>query len=591
VTIYQLLNLLGSLGLFLYGMKVMSDALMELAGDRMRKVMTTLTSNRFKGALTGLFITGLIQSSSATTLMVVSFVNAELLSLTQAISVIMGANIGTTFTAWLIAILGFKVKMSAIALPMIIVGLFFYLKKDRQLNSLGNFIIGFALLFIGLEFMKDAITGLEDNPALFDFFQRNTERGMIGILLFVFIGTIMTLVLQSSSATMAITIVAASQGVLTFEAAAAIVLGENIGTTITANLAALMSGTEARRTALAHFLFNIIGVCWLLLLFTPFLALVDRLSFQLLSASPFTNPLDIPIGLSIFHTTFNLVNTALLLGFVTVIANIVIRIIPEKIVPEPVFSTPKYLTKDTLKYPETAINALLQETRRLYEEAIIEAIAHGIGVHRKDIKSDRPIEEIVKNSGHPWIKYEKFISTRIQPIYSEVLQFASQIQEEFQLSKEDNDTVTKLKKIHRDAQDILSHIHAMNSEIKSHEKDQNPTLNQEYIKLKCAIIELLRSFLNSDEDVLFGQTITKLGKFKKAAKAKDVEILESIDRLIRDKKITPAQGVSLMECSASVLHVFKLTINAARYLLEIGPSYNKLEEETINVEEDYVATE
>ena len=176
MSFFEFLNLFGSLALFLYGMKVMSDALMDLAGDRMRKIMTRLTSNRFKGVLTGIFITGMVHSSSATTLMVVSFVNARLLSLNGAISVIMGANIGTTFNAWLISILGFKVKMSAIALPLIIVGFFFYLKKDRNLNNLGNFIIGFAIMFIGLEFMKDSISGLENSPALFEFFQRNTER-------------------------------------------------------------------------------------------------------------------------------------------------------------------------------------------------------------------------------------------------------------------------------------------------------------------------------------------------------------------------------------------------------------------------------
>ena len=278
----------------------MSDALMDLAGERMRKIMIRLTSNRFKGVLTGLFITGLIQSSSATTLMVVSFVNAQLLSLTEAISVIMGANIGTTFTAWLIAILGFKVDMSAIALPLIIVGFFFYMKKEKNWRSLGSFIIGFSLLFIGLEFMKNAITGLDNDPALFEFFKTTSEWGFVGILMFVGIGTLLTLLLQSSSATMAITLVAASQGVLTFGAAAAIVLGENIGTTITANMAALISGTEARRAALAHLFFNMVGVIWILVFFNPFLEIVDQLSNNWFNASPLNNPEDIPVGFIAF---------------------------------------------------------------------------------------------------------------------------------------------------------------------------------------------------------------------------------------------------------------------------------------------------
>ncbi|MBT4483931.1 MAG: Na/Pi cotransporter family protein [Candidatus Latescibacteria bacterium] len=578
MSIFKFLNLLGSLGLFLYGMKVMSDALMDLAGDRMRKVMTRLTSNRFKGVLTGIFITGMIHSSSATTLMVVSFVNAQLLSLNGAISVIMGANIGTTFNAWLISVLGFKVKMSAIALPLIIVGFFFYLKKDRNLNNLGNFIIGFALLFIGLEFMKDSISGLENSTALFEFFQRNSERGMAGILLFVGIGTLLTLVLQSSSATMAITIVAASQGVMTFEAAAAIVLGENIGTTVTANLAALISGTDARRAALAHFLFNAIGVLWILILFKPFLGMVNRLSTALLGAVPMVNAADIPLGISVFHSTFNIINTAVLLIFLTSIAKVVVRLIPEKIEPEPVFSTPKYLNKEALKYPETSINALLQETRRLYRETIVEAVAHGIGVHRTDIKSDKPIEEIVKAKELPGIKYDDFIKTRIWPIHSEVLRFASDIQEKFQLTSEDNETVTQLKKINRYAQDILVNIHTLTSEIERHANDSNITLNEKYLSLQCAGIELIRTFLDANEDMSPQENIATLDELKKLAKENDVELLQDIDRLIREKKITSEQGVSLMTSSAAVLQIFKLLIKAAIYFVSTSSYDIQLEE-------------
>lgn len=583
---FEFLNLLGSLALFLYGMKVMSDALMDLAGDKIRKVMIQLTSNRFKGVLTGLFVTGLIQSSSATTLMVVSFVNAQLLSLTEAISVIMGANIGTTFTAWLITILGFKVKMSSIAIPLIIVGFFFYLKKDHKLNAIGNFIIGFALLFIGLEFMKDAITGLENNPALFDFFQRNTDRGFIGILLFVFIGTVLTLILQSSSATMAITLVAASQGVLTFEAAAAIVLGENIGTTITANLAAMISGTEARRAALAHLVFNMIGVIWILILFTPYLTLIDKLALKYMSVNPLVVSTDIPIGLSLFHSSFNVLNTFILIWCIAIIAKLVIFIVPEKIVPEPVFSVPKYLSEQALKYPETAIKALLEETRRLYQEAVIEAIAHSLGVHRKDIKSDKSIKEIVRAKAHPGIKHKKFIKTRIQPIYTEVLNYTSTIQEKFQLAHEDNERVTRLIKIHRDAMEILRHVKTLKNEITKHIDANNIILNNEYLKLKSAVIELLRMFLNQDKELFFQECNTLLSGAKSSAETQDVNLILDIDNLIREEKITPEQGVSLITCSASVLEIYRLMIKAAKYLAVIGSEYSQLEEAFFKEEDD-----
>lgn len=586
MTLTGFLNLLGSLALFLYGMKVMSDALMELAGDKMRKIMIRLTSNRFKGALMGLFITGLIQSSSATTLMVVSFVNAQLLSLTEAISIIMGANIGTTLTAWLITIFGFKIKMSAIAIPVIFVGLIFYLNKDKKLNNLGNLIIGFALLFVGLEFMKDAMVGLENSPMLFEFFQNNSNRGFLGILILVFIGTILTLVLQSSSATMAITLVAASQGVLTFEAAAAIVLGENIGTTITANLAALIAGTEAKRAALAHLTFNAIGVCWILLLLNPYLIFIDKMAVEFMSAHPMTVATDIPIGLSLFHSSFNILNTLLLIGFINIIARIVIHLIPDKVKSEPLFSTSKYLHKDALRYPETAIKALLEETRRLYEEAVIEAIAHSLGVHRKDIMSELPIRDIVEKHSHPGIKHKTFIKTRIQPIYTEVLDYASDIQELFQLSREDNDRVTRLKKVHRDALDILGHVRTLKKEMSKHKADNNLVLENEYLKLKCAVIKLLRLFLKENDKLFMEESNTLLGGVQSNAETEDANLILDIDTLIRDHKISPDQGVSLITCSNAVVEIYRMMIKSAKYLAVIGSGYDQLEQAVLNEEED-----
>jgi phosphate:Na+ symporter len=565
-------------------MKVMSDALMDLAGDRMRKIMIRLTSNRVKGVLTGLFITGLIQSSSATTLMVVSFVNAQLLSLTEAISVIMGANIGTTFTAWLIAILGFKVKMSAIALPLIILGFFFYLKKDRQLYSLGKFIIGFSLLFIGLEFMKDAISGLENNPALFGFFQRTTDRGFVGIILFIGIGTLLTLLLQSSSATMAITLVAASQGVVTFQAAAAIVLGENIGTTITANMAAFISGTEARRAALAHLFFNLIGVIWVLIIFEPFLRMIDQISMSWMGVSPMINAADIPIGLSLFHSIFNLLNTAFLIWFVFLIARLVTFIVREKVVPEPVLFKPKYLKKRALKYPETALSALLLETKRLYEGVIIEGVAHGLGIHRKDIKSNLSSEDVIKFKKDKTIYHEDYIKTRIRPIFGSMLSFASKIQEKFQLSPEDNKKLSRLIRTNRDAQEILVYSKTLKKEIARYSDEKNKYLEEEYLRVQCAIIDLLRIFLTTFDEMTPGEKELKLKELKQFAKKGDADLLEDIDSLIRKKRIKPQHGISLITSSNAVLNIYKLLIKATRYLMSSATKDIELEPEEINEE-------
>ncbi|MBT8393676.1 MAG: Na/Pi symporter, partial [Bacteroidia bacterium] len=350
----DILQLIGALGVFLFGMKVMSDALLNLAGNKMRSILATMTSNRVLGITTGFLITSIIQSSSATTLMVVGFSNAGLLTLAEAISVIMGANIGTTITAWLITILGFKVSMSAIALPLVGFGFAITFAKKENLKNWGNFLIGFALIFIGIQFLKEAMPDIKNNPEILSFLSKYTDLGYGSILLFLLLGTILTVVIQSSSATMALTLVMCAQGWIPFEMAAAMVLGENVGTTITANLAAIVANFQAKRTARAHLIFNLLGVLWMLILFYPFLKFVSWLSQQLGSQSPYIEAAAIPVAISLFHTTFNIINTFLLVWFVKPIAKLVEKVVPERLMPEKEIDQPKYLSEKNLKYPETA---------------------------------------------------------------------------------------------------------------------------------------------------------------------------------------------------------------------------------------------
>ena len=267
---YDFLKLIGSLGLFLYGMKIMSEGLQKVAGDRLRSILTAMTTNRVTGVLTGVLITALIQSSSATTVMVVSFVNAGLLTLAESISVIMGANIGTTVTAWIISIFGFKVDMAAFALPLLAIALPLIFSGKSNRKSVGEFIFGFSFLFMGLSYLKANAPDLNANPEMLAFVQNYTDMGFFSILLFLFIGTILTMIVQASAATMAITLIMCANGWISLELGAALVLGENIGTTITANLAALTANTQAKRAALAHFVFNVFGVIWVLIIFHLF---------------------------------------------------------------------------------------------------------------------------------------------------------------------------------------------------------------------------------------------------------------------------------------------------------------------------------
>lgn len=313
--IYQVLKVLGSLGLFLYGMTLLSESLQKVAGDKMRSILASMTSNSFKRVLTGLFITAIIQSSSATTVMVVSFVNAGLLSLAQSVGVIMGANIGTTVTAWIISLLGFKADISALSIPLIGVGFTFMMMKSGKRKSIGELLIGFALLFLGLNFLKSSVPDLSQTPEVLEFLKEWTSFGFFSVLIFVFIGTLLTIILQSSSATMALTLVMSSYGWIPFEMAAAMVLGENIGTTITANIAAAVANVSARRAALAHTVFNLFGIVWVLIVFNPILRLVAMLTISIGAGDPFVDASSTLYGISFLHTLFNLANTLILVWF------------------------------------------------------------------------------------------------------------------------------------------------------------------------------------------------------------------------------------------------------------------------------------
>jgi len=369
----DILRLIGSLGLFLYGMKLMSEALQKVAGDKMRTILAAMTSNRVKGVFTGILITALIQSSSATTVMVVSFVNAGLLSLVESVGVIMGANIGTTVTAWLISILGFKVSMSAISLPLIGMGLPFLFSQNRSRKNWGELIMGFALLFIGLQFLKTSMPDIKNNPEILNFLTSYTDMGFASTLLFLGIGTLLTILIQSSSATMALTLVMCNSGWISFETAAAMVLGENIGTTITANLAAVIANTSAKRAARAHLIFNTFGVIWMLVALPFYLKAVAWTNINLLGGGdPFTSTAAVPVSLSLFHTGFNILNVLFLIWFANFIVKVVTKLVPVREDVEEEFKL-QHIKTGTLSTPEASlflakkeISTYVKSTRKMF---------------------------------------------------------------------------------------------------------------------------------------------------------------------------------------------------------------------------------
>ncbi len=366
---YSLLDflcLLGAVGLFLYGMKVMSEGLQKAAGDRLRNILSAMTRNRFAGLLTGCIITALIQSSSASTVMVVSFVNAGLMSLAQSMAVIMGANVGTTFTAWIIALFGFKVNISTFVLPLVGVAVVLLLMNKSKSKSIGEFLIGFSFLFMGLDMISAYVPDLQSNPEMFAVLRGYASMGIKSILIFALVGVILTMVIQSSAATFAITLIMCSKGWITFDLACALVLGSNIGTTITPILASLSGNVAAKRASMGHLLFNLLGTIWCLCVFVPFAEFNAWLTEAIGQGDPnalynyvanieqtqpeiynhlFDNSLpaghevlrniammqmSVSFGLSIFHTTFNLVNVTIMIWLTNVYVKIVEWLVPSK---------------------------------------------------------------------------------------------------------------------------------------------------------------------------------------------------------------------------------------------------------------------
>ena len=487
--ILQIFTLLGAMGMFLYGMNLMSAGLQKAAGDRLRGFLSAMTSNPFKRVMTGVGITALIQSSSATTVMVVSFVNAGLLTLVQAIGVIMGANIGTTITAWMVSLLGFKADISILAVPLMLLGFLFSNSKKNQRKNIGELIVGFSLLFLGLSFMKESVPDLKQTPEVLEFVRQWAGHGFWSVLIFLGVGTILTLILQSSSATMAITLIMLSMGWVPFPMACAMVLGENIGTTITANIAASVGNPAAKRAALSHTIFNVFGVIWALILFRPFLSLVGKI----IEFMGYPNPaaegfaVDSPdgatgtavlYGLSMLHTLFNLINTLILVWFTDLIAKVVTKLVKEPENKEEKAFRLKYIEAGPLATPELA-------TEQAFKEIIhfAQISRNGLGYARAAINESDPdkFEELRGKL----VKYEE-ISDRIE---YEIATFLNAVSAE-EISSRTSIMIKAMYKIIGELESLGDSGESI-SRILSRRNIHNKTFDAETIKKLNAMVDLV----------------------------------------------------------------------------------------------------
>ena len=532
--ILQIFTLLGALGMFLYGMNLMSSGLQKAAGDRLRGFLSSMTSNPFKRVLTGLGITAVIQSSSATTVMVVSFVNAGLLTLVQAIGVIMGANIGTTITAWMVAWLGFKADISILAVPLMLVGFILSISKKNQRRNIGELVVGFSLLFLGLSFMKESVPDLKQTPEVLEFVKTWSGFGFWSVLIFLGFGSVLTLVLQSSSATMAITLIMLSMGWIPFPMACAMVLGENIGTTITANIAASVGNPSAKRAALSHTIFNVFGVIWALILFRPFLSVVGWITSTIFgipnpaadgfavndpTGSESTSAL---YGLSMLHTLFNLINTLILVWFTGLIEKVVCKVIKEPVNKEDNKFRLRYIEAGPLATPELA-------TEQAFNEIIhfAQISKNGLGYARAAInETDQDKFEELRGK---LVKYEE-ISDRIE---YEIATFLNAVSAE-EISERTSHMIKAMYKIIGELESLGDSGESI-SRILSRRNIHNKSFDADTIKKLNAMVDLVD---NAYDVMILNLSLAFDGKLEEISNAYSAEDrINNLRNNLRDEEI------------------------------------------------------
>ncbi|MCV9386589.1 Na/Pi cotransporter family protein [Reichenbachiella ulvae] len=559
--LFEVLKLIGALGFFIYGMKVMSESIQKVAGDKLRSVMSLITSNRVSGVFTGFLTTAIIQSSSATTVMVVSFVNAGLLKLRQAISVIMGANIGTTITAVLILFLGFsKFSISHYALPIIAFGFPLLFAKKAELKYWGEFMIGFALLFMGLSELKHAVPDLKSNPEILAWISSLNEMGFMAIIIAVFIGTALTVVVQSSSAAMAITLIMCDNGWIPFDMAAAIVLGENIGTTITANLAALVGNVHAKRAARAHLLFNVLGVVWMLLIFNFYINAVDGIMSATGHGSPLNNVADVKWGLTYFHISFNVINTLLMIWFIPYIEKIVIKLVPTKDDEDDEFHL-EYIGTNLMR---TAEISLLEARKELVIYGKIIKKMHGFS--RELIKSDssKKIDKLLK-------KIEKY-EQRTDDLEIEINDYLVKVAEG-RLSSSASEEIRAILSITGDLERVADIITRMSKDASKKSKykfefskDQMDNL-EGLIDLVEKAIKVMLENLNKDySDV----TSVSAEKAEDAINAMTKKLNKAYYKHIEEKNYDVRTGVAYRDLIVGCEKIGDHIINVSESLAEIN---------------------
>jgi phosphate:Na+ symporter len=542
--------------ILLFGMIMLEEGFRVFTKGPLQKILKKATDKLYKSITVGAFITAFIQSSSLVSVITISFISAGLITLSGGLGLIFGANIGTTATAWLVAGFGLKINISVLAMPMLVFGIIFSFQKNVALKGLGNVLAGLGFFFLGIHYMKDGFDVFKEQIDLTQY----AVPGYLGVIIYTGIGIVMTTILQSSSATLALILTVLAAGQIEYENALALAIGSNVGTTITAILGALSSNVSGKRLAGAHLIFNVVtGIVAIIFIF-PLARGVNFLSDVFgIHATDYT------LKLAMFHTIFNILGVLLMIPLIGKLEKLLVKVFKEKVDKD--IDEPKYLNESVLEFPASTISALLMESKYLYKNAIFEIVSHGLNIHRDDIKSDQKIKNIIKKSTEDMqIDVENLYYQKVKSIYGEILKYASTAQKSMKLSEGQNNKITDIKIANRKMVEIIKDVRELNKNITLAFNIDNKYLLKEYNGFRKKVVKVLRViyiFRKAENAQKYAEQLKKL---KNEARENINKSNKAIDKLIREDLITVEMASSLFNDFANVNDMIKKLIEVAELL-------------------------
>jgi phosphate:Na+ symporter len=544
--------------ILLFGMIMLEEGFKAFTKGPLQNILKKATNKLYKSITAGALVTALIQSSSLVSVITISFISAGLISLSGGLGLIFGANIGTTATAWLVAGFGLKIKISALAMPMLVFGIIFSFQKKNALKGIGNVLAGLGFFFLGIHFMKEGFDVFKEYIDLTQY----AIPGYLGVIVYAGVGIVITTILQSSSATLALILTALSAGQIEYENALALAIGANIGTTITAVLGSLSSNVAGRRLAGAHLIFNMVTGIVALALIYPLANLVNKISELVHIATT-----DYTLKLALFHTIFNVLGVVIMIPFIKSLEKLLIRFIKEKINKD--IDEPKYLNEAVLEFPGSVISSLINESKYLYKNAIFEIVAHALNIHREDIKSDKKVKTIVKTSTEDLhVDVEDIYYKKVKTIYGEIIRYSTTAENKLKLNKKQINTISEIKIANRKMIEIIKHARELNKNITLSIGHNNKYMHKEYDGFRKKITKVLRIiylFRKADDSENYAK---KLSQLKKEAKVNIRQSNKSIDKLIRKNLINVEMASSLFNDFTNVNEIIKKLIEVAELLYE-----------------------